>query len=342
MPTLSSLSSVLLAGTAIVCGVLVCPAAAIETVTNSLGMKLVLVPEGEFMMGAEEEPAETLKFFGPSTDPKWLEGETPRHQVRISKAFYLAEHEVTLREFLLFYHAAGFKTEIERDGKPGAQYAAAGTEKPVQSNRFRAWSPGWKIGMDEPAVFVSWNDAVAFCHWLSEKEGLLYRLPTEAEWEYACRAGSDTRYSFGNDPEQLVEHGNAADQDRKALFPTANLQIPAFAASGRPTGKRVAFPYLEGHDGYGWTSPVGKFKPNAFGLYDMHGNGWEWCADWYDPHYYEKSPAEDPKGPGSGEKRVARGGGYYALPIFLRSASRGSDPPSFRDCCNAFRVVYEP
>ena len=117
----------------------------------------------------------------------------------------------------MFYHQAPYKTEIERDGQPRRRYET--TEKPILSNRFRPWSPGWKIEMDHPAVFVSWNDAVEFCKWLSKKEGKTYRLPTEAEWEYACRAGTSSRYSFGNDPQELVHHGNAADQYRKSALP---------------------------------------------------------------------------------------------------------------------------
>jgi formylglycine-generating enzyme len=311
-----------------------------EKMTNSLGMKLALIPSGSFVMGAEEERADTLKFFGPYCDPKWLDGELPRHPVRINKPFYLGQYEVTLGEFLMFYHQAPYKTEIERDGQPGALYET--TEKPILSKNHRAWSPGFKIEMNHPAVFVSWNDADAFCKWLSKKEGKKYRLPTEAEWEYACRAGTNTRYSFGNDPQELVEHANAADQTRKSQCPGCNVMIATFDADGKKTGQTIPFPFLSGTDGFCWTAPVGKFEPNAFGLYDMHGNGWEWCSDWFGEHYYEKSPVDDPQGPESGEKRTCRGGGYYPVPVFLRCASRGSDPQSFRDCCNAFRVVCEP
>ncbi|HEX4147319.1 MAG TPA: formylglycine-generating enzyme family protein [Pirellulales bacterium] len=310
-----------------------------ETIANSLGMKLVSIPAGEFQMGAEEDRGETLKYFSPYCDPKWLDGELPRHRVRITKPLAMGKYEVTLGQFLMFYHAAHYQTEIERDGKPGAQYES--TEKPILSNRFRPWSPGWKIEMDHPVVFVSWNDAVAFCKWLSSKEGKTYRLPTEAEWEYACRAGSNSRYSFGDDPQDLVRHANAADQDRKLHCPGCNVMIDTFDANGKKTGQKIPFPFLAGSDGYVWTAPVGKFQPNAFGLCDMHGNGWEWCADWYDEHYYEKSPLDDPTGPASGVKRTCRGGGYYPTPVFLRCASRGSDPESFRDCCNSFRVVLE-
>ena len=145
-------------------------------------------------------------------------------------------------------------------------------------------------------VNVSWNDAVAFCKWLSRKEGKTYRLPTEAEWEYACRAGTTTRYYSGDDPETLAKVGNVADAAVKAKFPDWKFTIKA-------------------NDGYVFTAPVGKFKPNAFGLYDMHGNAWQWCADWYGPEYYAKSLADDPTGPASGNGRVLRGGSWYYRPF---------------------------
>ena len=138
-------------------------------------------------------------------------------------------------------------------------------------------------------VCVSWNDAAEFCKWLGRKEAKLYRLPTEAEWEYACRAGTTTRYASGDDPEILAQSGNVADATLHAEAPEL---VPTIAAS----------------DGYLFTAPVGRFRPNAFGLYDMHGNAWEWCADWYAADYYAWSEWIDPLGPGVGTERVRRGG----------------------------------
>ena len=287
-----------------------------EVTTNSIDMKLVSVPAGEFMMGAEEDRADTLNYF-PYCDPKWLDGELPRHKVRITKPFYLGQYEVTLGQFMKFYHRAPYRTEIERDGKPSWGYVDG---ELVESPNWRPWAPGWEIGMDHPVVYVSWNDATAFCEWLSKQEGKKYRLPTEAEWEYACRAGTNTRYSVGNDPEELVRYANAADQDLKVLFP--NSFIASFDKDGNKTDTKTPFPYLSRRDGYAWTAPVGKFRPNAFGLYDMHGNASEWCNDWYDEHYYEHSPVDDPQGPSAGSSRVARGGGFCPSPVVLRCASR--------------------
>ena len=160
-------------------------------------------------------------------------------------------------------------------------------------------------------VNVSWNDAVAFCKWLSKKEGKTYRLPTEAEWEYACRAGTTTRYYSGDDPETLAKVGNVADAAAKAKFPDWRWTIKA-------------------NDGYVFTAPVGKFKPNAFGLYDMHGNAWQWCADWYGEEYYAKSPVDDPTGPDTGDFRVLRGGFWGGWPNYTRSATRVRDFPVVR------------
>jgi formylglycine-generating enzyme required for sulfatase activity len=147
---------------------------------------------------------------------------------------------------------------------------------------------------------------VAFCKWLSRKEGKTYRLPTEAEWEYACRAGTTTRYYSGDDPETLAKVGNVADASAKAKFPRWTWTIKA-------------------NDGYAFTAPVGKFKPNAFGLYDMHGNTWQWCSDWYGVDYYATSPTDDPTGPDSSDdssEHALRGGSWSDGASSTRSAVR--------------------
>ena len=171
----------------------------------------------------------------------------------------------------------------------------------IESTTFRPWAPGWKVEDDHPVGYISWNDAVAFCAWLSQKEGRRYRLPTEAEWEYACRAGTSSRYSCGNDPEQLIDFANASDADRAALFPGKLIDV--FDKSGKKTGERIPYPFLRGHDGYAWTAPVGSFRPNPFGLHDMHGNSWEWFRlvrrELLSPFASESS------GPATGEIRLA-------------------------------------
>lgn len=310
---------------------------AAETITNSLGMKLVLIPAGEFQMGAEEDRSDTLNAF-PYCDPARLDGELPRHQVRITKPFYMGQHEVTLGQFLKFYHGAKYKTDIERDGQPNWGYSKDGRQ--VESNQYRPWHPiGWQIEKNHPAIYVSWNDATAFCKWLSAEEGKTYRLPTEAEWEYACRAGSTQRYHFGDDPEELVRYGNVADLDRRT--DGGGKGTIAMLQYGKKTNLGIPFPFLSRRDGYAWTSPVGKFQPNGFGLHDMHGGVWEWCSDWYDEDYYANSPVDDPQGPAAGSSRVVRGGGFDNTPVSLRCAFRLSDFPAIRDSNVGFRVVCE-
>ena len=164
---------------------------------------------------------------------------------------------------------------------------------------------------------------MAFCKWLSGKEGKTYRLPTEAEWEYACRAGTTTRYYSGDDPETLAKVGNVEDA-------AANLKFPHWTNA------------IKASDGYVFTAPVGKFKPNAFGLYDMHGNAWQWCSDWYDAKYYAKSPADDPTGPDTGDGRVIRGGSWDDSPHCARSAMRDGITPDLPSDGAGFRVARTP
>ena len=300
-------------------------------VTNSIGLRLVEISAGDFMMGGEESVAATLASFS-NSEPEWFEGELPRHKVRITKSFLIGQYEVTLKQFSEFCHAADYKVEIERDNKPIWGYDK--DQRFVFSNKFRPWAPlAWNPEAQHPVTIVSWNDAISFCDWLSKKEGLLYRLPTEAEWEYACRAGSTTRFHFGDDPNLLIRYANAADSVRRAALTDNSLTW--MDKNMRP------FVFLPGSDGYAWTSPVGKFQPNAFGLYDMHGNVSEWCSDWYGKDYYANSPIDDPKGPSEGSYRVARGGSYFTSVATLRCASRNKGSPSASSASVGFRVVRE-
>jgi formylglycine-generating enzyme len=259
--------------------------------TNSIGMRLRLIPGGEFMMGSIESAkslAEAFEKF--KATPEMFSDQFPQHRVRITKPYYLGAHEVTVRQFWEFVKATGYKTEAERNGKGGWGYSG-NKEKPFkQDPRFSWRNLGYPQSGNHPVVNVSWNDAVAFCAWLSRKEGHTYRLPTEAEWEYACRAGTQTRYCNGDDPEKLAEVGNVADAAIKE-------------ALGDTT--------ISARDGYVFAAPVGQFRPNAWGLYDMHGNVAEWCTDWYVADYYVSSPLADPSRRTNGTKHVSRGGSAY-------------------------------
>ena len=295
-----------------------------ELATNSLGMKFVLIPAGEFEMGspAAEIAALTVQTTRPGEQNALLRSEGPRHRVRITRPFYLGAHEVTVGQFRQFAAEAGHRTDPERDGKGGIGIDATRGDF-TQAPSFTWRAPGFAQDDDHPVVQVSWEDARQFCQWLSRKEGLAYRLPTEAEWEYACRAGTKTRYWCGDDAERLVEAANLVDAAARARFPHWQ-------------------PALAGRDGYVFTAPVGRFKANPFGLYDMHGNASEWCADWYGGDYYAASPSDDPLGPASGDQRVVRGGAWNSVPQYVRSADRSTCPPNLASCTVGFRVAWTP
>jgi len=168
---------------------------------------------------------------------------------------------------------------------------------------------------------VSWNDARAFCDWLSKKTGKTVVLPTEAQWEYACRAGTQTAYPWGDNPDDGKGWANGADQSFKKMFPNA----PAAAK------------FFSWDDGFVFTSPVASFKANTFGLYDMIGNALQWCQDRYGD--YEKAAATDPTGADTGGLRVLRGGSWSNGPGYCRSAGRRWNPPGARGGGIGFRVA---
>ncbi len=292
--------------------------------TNSIGMKLTLVPSGEFMMGSKQSPEETAAFFRKNYHTNLLKAirlvdEYPQHRVRITKPFYLGTYHVTRGQFRQFVKDSGYKTDAEKPDDGGTWGWDAEKKTMVLSKDYSWRNTGFQQTDEHPVVNVSWNNAVAFCRWLSRKEGKTYRLPTEAEWEYGCRAGTTTWYYSGDDPETLAKVGNVADATARAMFPDWKWTIKA-------------------SDGYVFTAPVGKFRPNAFGLYDMHGNVWQWCADWYGEFYYEKSPVDDPKGPDTGFiGRACRGGSWKDGPDFSRSAARAFDRP---DSCTGGRSGF--
>ena len=221
-----------------------------------------------------------------SSDSDASEDEKPRHLVRITQAFYLGATEVTQGQRRSVMGSEPWK---------GATYTRQGKEY--------------------PATMLSWNDAQAFCRKLGVTEGASYRLPTEAEWEYACRSGTTTRYSFGDDEAALSD----------------------YAWWGGIVGNGNAKSEKFFHE-------VALKKPNAWGLYDLHGNVWEWCQDRYATDYYAHFAADaavDPRGPSSssGERRVLRGGAWNDYPGYLRCADRLTSAPDYRNQFIGFRVV---
>ena len=278
-------------------------------IRNIVGMELVFVPPGKFTMGSpESEPGR--------------ETQEVQHEVELTRGFYLGKHEVTVGQFKQFVDDTKFRTDGERDGKGAFGINEAGKFGEMHG-KFTWKSPGFQQTDKHPVVGISWSDTKAFCTWLSKKEKKLYRLATEAEWEYASRAGARTAYAFGDNPERLAENGNGADATARARYPGWLIGIKA-------------------QDGHIFTAPVGQFKANAFGLHDMHGNVWEWCEDWYVPDSYSKDKQIDPAGPTTGKYKLQRGGGWSSDSKRLRSAARvGRDPVNYRGGYLGFRVVLE-
>jgi formylglycine-generating enzyme required for sulfatase activity len=301
--------------------------------TNTLGMALVRIPAGEFMMGSDE-PIASLQRAYPLMERQRLEDlrdEAPVHRVRITKDFYLGRTEVTVGQFKQFIQASGYVPESIADGTGGYGYNPQYTADPAErSEQFEgrdprySWrNPGFPQTDDHPVTNVTWSDAQALARWLSKTEGNTYRLPTEAEWEYAARAGTRTRYHGGDDPQGLLKIANTFDTESKQ-------QWPKFAQHA-----------LQGSDGYAFTAPVASFAPNAFGLYDMHGNAWEWTADLYDENYYAHSPVDDPQGPNDGHVYVRRGGSWHTWSLYTRSSYRNWNSPQTRYVLVGMRLVME-
>ena len=225
-------------------------------------------------------PAGEFEMGSPEAEKEAFDSERPVHKVKITKPFYMGKLEVTNAQFKRF--------------------------RPDHSSRHMD-------GPNQPATFVSWYDADFFCRWLGEKAGKAVALPTEAQWEYACRAGTRTRFYSGD---SVRGHMDSADLAKVAWY---------------------------GANAKGSTKDAGQLPANAFGLHDMHGNAWEWCADWYADDYYKQSPEADPLGPPAGKARILRGGSYYYwVNYYCRSGSRYRFRPDARESVTGFRVAVDP
>jgi formylglycine-generating enzyme required for sulfatase activity len=244
-------------------------------ITNSMNMTLAYIPAGTFRMGS------------PSSELERGDDEGPQHEVTFTRPFYMGIYPVTQ-----------------------GQFQAVMGHNPAYFNAAKGGGP------DFPVENVSWEDACAFCDKLSSlpaerSAGRTYRLPTEAEWEYACRAGIPMPFSSG-----------LSVSSREANF-----------NGNYPYGQADRGPFLER------TTKVGSYPPNPFGLFDMHGNVWEWCADYYHPNFYKNSPRYDPQGPPDGSLRVVRGGSCYNIGRFCRATYRFGITPGNRDIDVGLRVV---
>jgi sulfatase modifying factor 1 len=258
------------------------PEPPVKGVVNSIKMKLVWIRPGTLKMGSPRQE-------------QGRQGDEDQHEVQITKGFYLGACEVTQAEY------------EKVTGKNPSQVSPSGEALRLLGRADRSRFP---------ADCVTWEEAVDFCKKLSarpeeKKAGRVYRLPTEAEWEYACRAGTTTATHYGD------------------------------SLSGGQANFHGGVPYGEGKKGeqLDRTCKVGSYKPNKWGLFDVHGNVWEWCADWYGEKYYQDSPKKDPSGPAGGTRRVFRGGSWAAIGRNCRSAHRTSGVPTLRATYVGFRVA---
>jgi formylglycine-generating enzyme required for sulfatase activity len=270
-------------------------------ITNSLGMNFVLINPGSFTMGSPDE-----------------EHDEVNHKVTLTKPFYLQATEVTVGQFRRFVTATGHKTEAEKGG--GCWVSTKNGGWKIEKNSYwddpGSWNTHTNRQMDKhPVTCVSWNDAISFIHWLNKRDGKTYRLPSEAEWEYAARAGSTTPFAFGKCLSS--DHANFGSvgpefSNCKDVF-RINRNMPVLS---------------------------GQLSPNTWGIYNMHGNVSEWCKDWYGS--YPSKPVRDPTGPSAGTERVIRGGHWRASAYASRSARRISFKPDFASDVIGFRLVMRP
>ena len=254
-------------------------------------------------MGSAGTPEDLAKTFG--GEPAQYADEVPSHAVTLTKGFWMGRYEITNAQFEVFVAAASYQTDAEREGTGRVWDGDKWVDKPGANWR----SPGWTTEPTQPVTLLSWNDAQAYLEWLNKQGAGHFRLPSEAEWEYCCRAGTVSAFSFGD----------------------AAKDLPDFACCRDNSGADVG----------GKPFAVGARKPNAWGLYDMHGNLLEWCQDGYDPAVYGAGSAQDPQGPDKAGYRVMRGGSWFSLPQYCRCASRTRSVANYRFFLLGFRICRD-
>jgi len=272
--------------------------------------EMVVIPAGQFVMGAspgEEERENLLK--------EYRDRSQPQHRVEVRR-FAAGKFSVTRAQYEVFVSATGRKSE--------GCYVWTGIK--WENDLAKDWrNPGFAQDERHPVACVSWDDVSAYVQWLSQKTGKSYRLLSEAEWEYAARAGTTTYRYWGDDGNLSCSYANGADQTAKTQVPGASNWAVATC-----------------NDGYAYTSPVGSFQPNRFGLYDMLGNVWQWTQDCWNQDY-KGAPTDGSAWMGGDcSLRVLRGGSWGSSPQFLRTASRGRYTAASRNDGFGFRVARTP
>jgi len=267
-----------------------------------LDLEMVWIPGGTFRMNSRPSPEEVARRYGGRKES--FENEHPLHEVTLD-GFWMGKFEVTNAQFRRF--------------KPDHH---SGAIEGLSLN-----------GDDQPVCEITWEEATAFCDWLTENTDHTYRLPTEAEWEYACRAGTETVRFWGDDDPDIGRYANVLDESAATVFGPA--------IRSREENVPGVDPFIATKDGFVVSAPVGSFKPNAFGLHDTIGNAIEYCLDWHDPAYYQHSPARNPINLTPAEHRVSRGGSWLHPSFRQRAALRGSVPMSHRSARVGFRLCRE-
>jgi len=259
---------------------------------DNVEIELARIPSGEFIMGSPQNET------GRESDEK-------QHIVKIVKPYYMSKTHITVEQFGEFVQRTGYRTDAERVHKWVRLEVGEGGLYPPNNTRVESWRDDAHRQVNAPVVCVSWQDAKAFCKWLSDKTEREVTLPSEEQWEYACRAGTTTAYPWGEHPDGGKGWANCADKSFKR-------------AAAKPLPDSA---YFNWDDGFVHASPVGSFKANGFGLYDMIGNVFQWCDG------------------GVGRIRGLRGGSWASEPSLCRCAARGKNFSNYSDKCIGFRVI---
>jgi formylglycine-generating enzyme required for sulfatase activity len=282
------------------------------------GMEFKYVTGGCYSMGQSPTgKTELIKVRGIEKYQKAYSDETPQHEVCVD-GFYMGKYEVTVKQWGAFIQESGYQTSAEKNaGKKNGCYSLKNNKWTYASGRY--WNNlGFPQSSNSPVACVSHSDVTQYINWLNQKSSKQYRLPTEAEWEYAARGGTgDSRF-----------WGDAVDKSACQYANVAN-------------SKKSSNNYFPCDDGHKWSSPVGSYNPNNYGIYDMLGNMWEWCSDKYDSNYYSNSLRNNPPGATSGQLYTIRGGSWNGRSSDIRAANRNWAEQDTRKSNVGFRLVTQ-